>query len=372
MAAKFGAGSAGDPGNPAERSGHAIQRVLLVSAGCNMAYRIMRCAAAAGVRTYVLGGPASVGLARSRYCRGFATTDVPTDGGHREGLAEAINASIRRWGIDLVLAGDVPAIRSLIAVRDRIDGPCFPAPDLESFDLLNDKWRFHGLCAAAGVPTPETWLFPNVEVLDNALRNGSLPAKLIAKPLSRWSGDGCVALNAGTWRSAIAQIGYAPVLVQRFVEGEDICASVYWERGAARAFIAYGFRQGVYRSFPAPAIRETLERILTPLAVDGVFNFDMRRDREGRAYYLECNPRFFFTIALALLAGVNFVAPGLGRGPSGYVEAAERTLPSPRALLHMTCSSPWRIGRQSWRRLGHALADPIPYLREAFRIERSF
>lgn len=352
----------------ADRPVSAIPRILVLSALYKLPYRVMRCAAATGAQVYALGAPASSGLTYSRFCRGFKATGVPIDGTAREELLEEINRCVALWGIDLVMAGDGPATRALIALRHRIGAACFPMPDLESFDLLNDKWRFHRLCVAAGVLTPSTWLFRDATELSTALDSGTLSGKLIAKPLSESGSEGCVILETQNAKANLCDIDYAPILVQQFIEGEDIGASVFCERGVVKAFVAHVYRRDTYRTFADSRIRGEIEKCLRALNLNGVFNFDMRRDANGRVHYLECNPRFFFKIAMSMLAGINFVGLGVDDTPEETAAIRDRTVRFPKALLCMLWAI-WRIEPESWRALRFTLADPIPYLREEIGLE---
>jgi len=366
------------PCEPAVEAGRAAfappRRVLMVSALYGMPYRVLRCAAATGAEVFVLGGPAARGLAYSRFCKRFEEASVPIDGLGREDLLHAINRQVEALGVDCVVPGDPPSTRSLIVLRDRIRARVFPSPNLETFDLLNDKARFHRYCASAGVPTPRTWLFECTRSLRDAIAAGTLPAKTIAKPLSRSGGEGCVVLDGQAARSRLAEIDYAPIVVQEFIEGEDVCASVFCSKGDVIAFVAYQFGRDIYRTLAAPRIRSEIEKLLRPLDVEGVFGFDLRRDRKGRIYFVECNPRVTFRIAMSMLAGVNFIALGTNGAPCEAIDSAgprERTVRGPKALL-VALARPWRIEQESLRALRFTLADPVPYLREelAYAIDR--
>ncbi|WP_407179609.1 ATP-grasp domain-containing protein [Bradyrhizobium sp. STM 3562] len=348
----------------------AVPHILMLSTLYKLPYRVMRCAAATGAEVYVFGASVSSSLRHSRFCQQFRSADVPIDGTACEQLAQGINQCVAAWGIDLVLAGDGPASRTLIALRHRIGVPCFPMPDLQSFDLLNDKWQFYHLCGAAGVRAPDTWLFHNATELKSALEDGTLKGKLIAKPLSQSGGEGCVVLEAANPKAKLGQIDYAPVLVQQFIDGNDIGASVFCKRGVVKAFVAHEYRRDTYRTFADDGIRGQIEKLLRTLEVDGVFNFDMRRDADGQVHYLECNPRFFFKIAMSMLAGINFVALGLddSAASDGAIILRDRTVRFPKALL-CTLWAAWRIEAESWKALKFTLADPIPYLREEIGLE---
>jgi len=99
------------------------------------------------------------------------------------------------------------------------------------------------------------------------------------------------------------------------------------------------------------------------IGADGVYNFDMIAADDGSIYFLECNPRFFYSIDLAMLAGINFVALGLDdnaapvphRVPHGTaVRRPEAVLTSPRCWPRLT--------RRDWAAARYAYSDPIPYL----------
>jgi len=133
------------------------------------------------------------------------------------------------------------------------------------------------------------------------------------------------------------------------------------------SFLAHRYERGVYEAFPDPAIRDAIERILKPLATSGVFNFDMRRDAQGRVYFLECNPRFFFKIALAMEAGFNFVQCGLGR-MSASAPSDTVTVRRPAAAI-LRAATTARLSKRDTAHWAHLWADPLPYLREMLGID---
>jgi predicted ATP-grasp superfamily ATP-dependent carboligase len=333
-------------------------------------YRVLRCAQSAGAIVYPLGNRQSKGLKYSRHVLDFVPTDIPVDGAARPELATEINDNAARLKIDLVLAGDIPATRSLIAVRDRIQAPCFPMPDLESFDCLNDKWQFYRLCQSLGIRTPVTRLFSDVAALQTAL-DGSKPSRpQIVKPLNRCAGEGCVVLDAASPRAVLSRIDYRPMIMQDFIVGEDIGSSVFCRKGEVKAFVLHQHQHRVYRTYFDARVLNDVAKIARRFQLDGVFNFDMRLSADGEVHYLECNPRFFFSIARSMIAGINFVAVGLRQTSSGdpYI-CAPATVRSPRTVLR-DLAAPWKIETESWRALFYLLSDPLPYLRERLGLQK--
>jgi predicted ATP-grasp superfamily ATP-dependent carboligase len=355
---------------PRRASRRGRPRVLLVSSLISMPYRVMRVAQAAGAEIYVLGNAKSACLKYSRYCKQFVLTEVPITGEAEPRLVGEINRWVGWFGIDLVMPGDVQATRSLIAVRDRLAAPCFPMPNLEQFDRLNDKWFFTGLCGELGVPTPKSWYFADAAELHGAVAAGRLPLPAIAKPINHDGSLGVIKLDADDALTQIQKIDYAPLIVQEFIAGRDIGASVYCERGEIKAFIAHELKRATYSSLDDQRILAALTRVMGRMGVDGVYNFDMRLAPDGTIYYLECNPRFFFKINLSMLAGINFVAMGLARATNlPAAPSPGAAVRMPKALAAAALFMPWKISRRDLAMLWYFWGDPISSAREALGID---
>ena len=342
-----------------------LPRILLISTTSILPYRVLRCARASGALVFALGNRGSQSLKYSRYCEQFILTEQPIDGTGGKALADEINAQVERLDIDVVLPGDAPATRSIILLRDHIRTKTFPLPKLEQFDLLNDKWDFHCVCKSLEIRVPDSRLFQSVEELCSAIERKEVTPPVIAKPLSMDGGVGCVVVELHNTKRQLKLIDYAPIIVQRFVCGEDIGAGVLCNDGRVAAFIAHRYHHDTYQAFRDDMIYLDLEKLARRLELDGVFNFDMRRDSEGRVFYLECNPRFYFKIAMSMIAGVDFISLGLrSRSKAeGPVLCASATVRFPKALMFGLFARR-KIDAKSWQALKFVLADPLPYIRE--------
>jgi predicted ATP-grasp superfamily ATP-dependent carboligase len=333
----------------------------------NMPYRVMRCAQVSPAEVFVLGNLGAGGLRFSRYCRRFFLSGSIIHGGRDEALALEINCLVRELGITIVISGDAPSTRALIACRDLIDAPCFPLPSLDDFDTLNNKWAFAQLCGDLDILHPVTRLLPDVASLAQQLATGRLRRPLVAKPLSRSGSVGVVILDGIELESRIRTINYQPIVVQELIEGRDIGASVYAEAGEIKAFVAHCFRRQIYSTFRHDQIYSDLSKIVEHFNLDGVYNLDMILDTNGSIYYLECNPRFFFKINLSMIAGINFVELGLtgeeSKGPGSIPDGVQVRLPL--AVL----ASPWsRLTKYDWAMAAYIFSDPLPYLMESLNL----
>jgi hypothetical protein len=364
------ADSAASAGNciGAKRAG--ISRVLIVAALFTLPYRVMRACAAAGAKVTILGGPGSAGLRWSRCCDRFEPVGSRLDPAAPGEAADTINRALERSGAELVVPGDAPMTRLLCALDGELSAPRFPLPDLATFDLLNDKWAFTNFAEGVGLPCPRTHLFADVTALRQALVQHQIRLPAMAKPLSADGAAGIVKLTGHDAVTQTGQIDYAPILVQDFIDGEDIGATIFAEQGVVRHHIVHRLKRRTYDVLDHPRILTDLATVARALGLTGVFNFDMRLAPDGSIYYLECNPRFFYKMDLSMVAGINFAAAGL----PGCGAAVPPSVPSgtrvrmPKALA-ADLITPRELSGRDWRMLRYYLSDPICYARERLGID---
>lgn len=333
--------------------------VLLVAHAYILPYKVLFCLWDAGVRNvYVLANRRGARLWYTRFSRNVFLTDTNFDGSDPEKALGEINRYVKKLGIDVVLPGDQYSTRLLTMIQHQLATECFPLPDAATYNRLYNKWEFFGLCQQLHIRCPETTLFENTAGLLEKVRLGTIAYPFICKPVDLEASIGVVTILRDKAVEQIKEIHYTPVLVQQFIEGEDIGASVYCENGVIKHFIAHRFERQLYQTFLNDEIYSTIATVMGSLKVSGVFNFDMRLTPEGDIYYLECNPRFFLKIVMSALAGINFVAAGL-RLPTPIQLKDGTTVRMPRLVLRDLFTKPYRISREDIRTMGKLVADPI-------------
>jgi len=341
--------------------------VLMLCDLFTLSYRVMRCFDAGETAVHVLGGPGSTGLRFSRFRRsyhrsrfGFA---APCDG-----VAEEVNAYIKELGIDLVLGGDHRSTRTLLALKPRLLAPCFPMPEPDQFDLLNDKWRFTQLCRRLGIRCPRSELVADRAELLRRLDSGEITMPFITKPLDLDGSRGVMLIKSREDIRIIESIGYHPILVQEYIEGDDIGASVYCDGGKIQASIVHQLKRSTYRTFHSAEIQGAMAKIVDATGVRGVLNFDMKIGRDGTVYWLECNPRVFYKMFLSMLAGINFASFGLPHATPELC-ASVPTGTNVRAFkaIAVELPRPWRLTSRDWAFVRYYWADPIPPIWEAYQ-----
>ncbi|MGE5271160.1 MAG: ATP-grasp domain-containing protein [Thiohalocapsa sp.] len=338
-------------------------RGLMVAFGFTLPYHVLRTATAAGVRVEVLGSGASRGLRVSRFCAAYHKSQAHGNGeqDHEVILAE-IGEIVGRGGIDIVFPSDDVSTRLLAAIRDRLPVRSSPLPDLATFDLLNDKGNFTRYALDHGVRVPECWLYQHRDEVERALRAGELSLPITVKPTNQSASRGVIHIREPHEMAQLQEVDYHPVLVQRHIVGETIGISVMCRDGKVLAHATQRRTERRFELFADPDLVRNVERLAAAAKLNGPANFDaVVEEKSGLAYIVECNPRFWYTIYLPMLLGLNFFDVAI-REPRGTTEPA--TLARAEADLRMraTLAQLWKARREDRAVAAYHLGDPLVFL----------
>jgi hypothetical protein len=330
---------------------------LMIAFAFTLPYHVMRTAAAAGMRVHVLGNGVSRGLRMSRHCAGYHRSRCTGDA---ETLLTEIGELVRRHKIEILLPSDDVSTRLLAVLGDRLPVRSFPVPAVQTFDLLNDKWNFTQFCLGHGVRAPEAWLFDDAAGLRDGLDRGAVTLPLTVKPTNRSGGFGVFHIRKPDEITLIDQVDYAPVLAQRHIAGESVSITLFCERGQVRAHVAQQRDDNRFRVFANSDLLVNASRLAALTGYSGPVNFDaVLSDEDGLSYLVECNPRFWYSVYLVMLAGLNFVDLAFA-GPSPEVVTLDQG--EIRFSLRKNLIQPWRATRLDWKFFIYNLSDPVAYL----------
>jgi biotin carboxylase len=328
---------------------------LMVAFAFTLPFHVMRVANAAGIRVHVLGSGASRGLRMSRCCRAYHQMSSAND---PDALLAEIDALVRVHAIDIIFPADDVSTRLLAALAGRLPAPCVPLPDLATFDLLNDKWNFTQFCGQNGIRAPQGRLFDNVQALHQALADGEIALPLTLKPTNRSGGVGVLHLREAADLALLDTIDYRPILVQRHITGISVSITMLCDHGKVLAHIAQERDSARFRVFANADLLDNVSRLAVVTGYHGIANFDaVLSDDDGRAHLVECNPRFWYSIYLAAIAGLNFVDLVLAPPRQTVTLDAGGFRLSLRRIL----TRPWRASRLEWKYLFYCLSDPIVF-----------
>ncbi len=333
-----------------------MKRALVLANGLRIQYRVLRCASDCFDEVYVLGVEDAGLLRHSRFCARFLPYSGDFSNVQPSDLAE-IRRLCAVHDIDMVLPSCSRTTRLLAAYGDQIGAPFYPVPDPETVDVLDDKWRFAGLCADLGLPVPATRRFETMADLRRDREREPLAFPLILKPAAMSGGYGVRRID--TADALPEHLNYAPIICQSYVPGEELSAFYLCESGRIRASFSYRRTLTKLEEIRVPVIDGHARRLIEHFRYDGVIGFDIRRQPDGRIGFIECNPRFWYHMDVAMLAGLNFVTLGcrLREGEGALAETDTLKIRSPRRLCG-NLLTPWRLNRAERAYLRYIIRDP--------------
>lgn len=340
-------------------------KCLMIASGFSLPYHVLRTAAAAGHQVHVLGSGSSRGLRWSRYCASYRPSRGNWLDAHADLIRDEIAETVRALGLKLILPSDDISTRLVAALRDGLPAPTSLVPDVATFDLLNDKWSFTRFCLEHGVRVPQGWLFQDAEALRTGLARQDLQLPITVKPLSCSASFGVVHLRDAADMRLLETVDYRPVLVQRHIHGETIGFNVICRDGEILAHAAQRRDLHRFELIAEPDLRQNVERLVAMTRYTGPANFDaVVEDGSGLSYIVECNPRFWYTIYMSMIVGMNFVDLAIRRRrslapPSGRVRLSMREI----------LRRPGRATASDWHMVGYKLGDPLPFV---FQRQRMF
>ncbi len=196
-----------------------------------------------------------------------------------------------------------------------------PLTSHENMSRTHDKGQLAILAEQLGIRIPGTRQFSSVDELYRAVPEIEFPVFL--KVREGASGVGlkkCLTPEelTGTFKEFVEGYRLEPEhypLVQQFVEGDDYCVTVLFDRGTCVAKMTYRNVRAFPRDTGAGALRETVrlpeaeaaaERLLGGLGWHGMAEVDFRVGDDGVAYLIEVNPRFFGGLSQAIAANVDY------------------------------------------------------------------
>lgn len=286
--------------------------VILLAARGGASYDVLKALHAMGARVQLICDCRS-SIQFSRYARVLhVSKDLRAESPRR--ILDIINEHHRRKPVDFVLASDVAETMVLNDIRAELQVPVFPAADNATLRLLDNKWSFNQLCAAIGVPAPDSAFFPSKEHLDVARIESEFGYPVVVKPVDQSGGDGVViAASREDLRARVLSerygFGATGIVVQRYVRGRDWGYSAFAVDGRVKAAVMFACGPNWATEFRTHRnLLESAGRIVEHLRYTGVVNLDCRLDDESKTFkFLECNPRLFRRVTASRLVGVNVV-----------------------------------------------------------------
>jgi predicted ATP-grasp superfamily ATP-dependent carboligase len=336
--------------------------VLVLDAMERKAVPVIRALAGAGVRVAAgESSPWAMGL-WSRHCHERYVYPPPEDEGAFVG-----------WLIERARAG---AFAVIMPVDERTMAPvtrwrtelarhaAVPVVDHATYGIARDKRLTLEAARALGVPAPRTWWYASVDAFHARRAEIELPVVLKPRIASGSRGVRYVQ-TAAALESAYPALDarYPQPLVQEWIPagGDTFGVELLLDRGEVvaefmhrrlREYPVHGGPSTLRESVRDKAVVDQAARLLSALCWHGVAMVEFKVDpRDGVPKLMEINAKFWGSIALPILCGVNFplllhrLATGAPvDGPRDYPLGVRSRWLLPGDLLHfLTNPERWRM-----------------------------
>lgn len=230
-----------------------------------------------------------------------------------DGYVAAVAEVCRRERVHLVFPLIDPEIPVLARSRAEIEasGARLMVVSDRAAEITSDKWLTHGFFQGLGVPTPRTWLPPD-------LPWGDLEYPVFIKPRFGSAGKHTFAVRTERELAFFLDYVHQP-LVQEHLEGPEVTNDVVCDHDGAvlgvierrRIEVRWGeVAKGV--TIHDAAIRDACVRIAGALPATGPITVQCMMHR-GSAHFTEINARLGGGTPLAVAAGADFPAWLLAR-----------------------------------------------------------
>lgn len=303
-------------------------RILVLDGNQNQAVACVRSLAAQGHEVWVGESRSWSKAGWSRCCSGtfeYASAEHASE----KFLADIASQAGKEPGT-LVLPMTEATTALISENRERLAevGARFVLPDHADLVRAFDKGQTTDLAESLGITVPKTCTATSVEELIAISKNLRFPLVIKPRTSHEQSARGAVhatrrpryVRDANEALLAFTQMAQhcSAVLVQEFVEGIGTGYFALMNHGQLRAEFAHCRIRDLHPTgsgsvlresiLPTPQIREMSLAMLRALNWHGVAMIEFRLCEDGVPVFLEVNGRFWFSLALACYAGVDFPA----------------------------------------------------------------
>lgn len=289
--------------------------VLIPDGHGNNSVSVVRCLGKEkNIKIFVLSRDNNIPVRYSRYTSKFIHY---SNGETKEAQLSAIIDAIKKTNADILLPIDVETIRLVAEYKEILSDliAIAPVPDVNSFDIADDKWLLSLWLKENNISHPKTILFNSTSSLDKVISTITFP--IIIKPRNGSGGKRIeIFQNAEKLQSWYSEFDHSEDFIfQTYIKGYDIDCSVICIEGR---ILAHTIQKSIKYStdYPWPYGIEFLEndevfsnvkKVVEKFKWSGVVHIDLRYDEDiNQIKIIEMNPRYWASVAASIFAGVNF------------------------------------------------------------------
>ena len=295
-----------------------MNRVLLTDAQQRKTLAAVRSLGKKGLQVHVTEETRFATARFSRYCSGGLVS--PNPGRKPEEFYLWLKEKLGKNRYDLLYPMDDGVMEVVMRHREEFEKLCrIPIPDLDSYLVASDKARSTMAAMEAGLECPWTVMVRDIGELSRLAQDLSFP--LVIKPRKNSGSRGIVVVwrkedLVGLYLNVHKNFPF-PILQEYISPGEKYDVCLLYNRSSQ---VKASFVQKEIRFFPLergpstvqesvwrPDLVEKAIKLMKKLNWYGVAEVEFMVDsRDGRVRFMEINPRFWGSLQMSILAGVDF------------------------------------------------------------------
>jgi predicted ATP-grasp superfamily ATP-dependent carboligase len=307
----------------------------------------------------------------SKYCRKYYIFPSPRE--NPDKYSEMLIELIKEEHFKCIIPLEEPTIDILYKAKETIElYTKITLPSKESYIIANDKWETIQLARNLEIPLPDSYLTDDKEDINKIIQNLKFP--LVLKPRHSSGSRGLRKVNNtdefNKYHHLIKAKYGIPIIQECLpVEGQGLGVACLVENGNTKKSFSYkrlreypvnGGPGTLNESTDDPVIKDYAAKIMKELNWTGIAMVEFKIDtRDSLPKLLEINPRFWGSVHLSIVAGINF--PYL---------LYQQTVHSPQAIFNSSAPV-YSVGiRSRWLIAGdlmHFIQNP-----NRFRLKPSF
>src|SRR5579864_6901237 len=254
---------------------------------------------------------------RSRAVRNFHR--LPPRSENRSAFTAALLALVRSQQYDLVLPASDPALAALAESYDELGRLLHVGcPTPHTVERVLNKSLTLGVARRSGIHVPMSWTISSASDLESITPELRFP--VVVKPETKGAGPATRVFyfsSPAELSSALRINNWGSLLVQEYYPGVGVgveilihngeCVAKFQHRRLKEAPATGGVAVVAVSEEIDPRLFQTSMTLLRALEWEGVAMVEFRVDREtGSAILMEVNGRFWGSVSLPIMAGVDF------------------------------------------------------------------
>jgi predicted ATP-grasp superfamily ATP-dependent carboligase len=291
--------------------------VLVTDAQPRMTLAVVRSLGQKGVNVLAAEKTRFAPALFSKYCKVGLVNPDPQK--YPDEFMQWLIATLDKYPCEMCIPVDDATLDVIMKHRHKLERlTSFVLPPLEGYKVASDKGLSVLAAQQADILCPHTIIPDNLKELDVWIKNLEFP--VIIKPRKSSGSRGIKYVEDKEYfKKAYLQVHkeYPFPIVQKYiqpVEKYGVCllfnsASELRASFVQREVRHYPVNMGtsvVQESVYYPKLVEIGSKLMKSLKWTGIVELDFLVDQQGKAYFMEINPRFWGSLQMAVLAGVDF------------------------------------------------------------------